>query len=96
MNYSFHPQARLELIDAVEYYEKQQRGLGKIFLEEVYFTVKRILEFPRAWTKFTKNTRRCITNKFPFAIIYQIREDEIFIVAISHLAKKPGYWKDRN
>ncbi len=95
MKYTFHPDACYELEQAMTFYESQQIKLGLEFLEEVYSTIKRIIEFPNASPVLSKNTRRCLTNRFPFAIIYQIRKEEILILAITHLARKPGYWKER-
>ncbi len=95
MIFTFHPAARDELINSVDYYEEQQPKLGLKFLEEIYSSIIRITEFPSSHPVYSKNTRKCITNKFPFAVIYQIRKEEIFIVAVTHLARKPGYWKER-
>jgi plasmid stabilization system protein ParE len=96
MKYTFHPEARVELNDSVDYYEDRQLGLGFEFLQEVNRTIQRIIEFPEAWTLVSKNARRCLMDRFPFAVIYQIRKNEIFIVAVTHLARKPGYWKSRS
>lgn len=95
MKFTFHPQAKFELERSVEFYESQQSGIGLELLREVFSTIKRIIEFPNAYPILSENTRRCLTNRFPFAVIYQIKENEIFIVAITHLARKPGYWKER-
>ncbi len=95
MKYTFHPEARDELNYAVDFYEGRHAELGVEFLEEVYSTIQRIIEFPKAFPKQSKKTRKCLVNRFPFAVIYQIRESEIFIVAIAHLSRKPGYWKER-
>lgn len=95
MKYTFHPEARYELNQAVDFYEGQKRKLGLEFLEEVYSTIQRIFEFPDAFPRQSRNTRKCITNRFPFVVIYQIKKDEIFIAAIAHLARKPDYWKKR-
>lgn len=95
MKYTFHPDASLELIQSVDYYEEQQSKLGLKFLEEIYSSIQRIIEFPSAHPVYSRNSRKCITIRFPFAVIYQIRKEEIFIVAITHLARKPGYWKER-
>lgn len=95
MKYTFHPDARFELIQSVDYYEKQQPKLGLKFLEEIYSSIQRIIEFPLSHSVYSNNTRKCIISKFPFAVIYQIRKEEIFIVAITHLARKPGYWEER-
>lgn len=95
MKFTFHPDAVSELIHSVEYYQERVENLGIEFLDEVINTIFRILEFPDAFTQFSQNSRRCLLNRFPFAIIYQIRENEIFIVAITHLSMKPGYWIER-
>lgn len=95
MTYSFHPLARQELDTAIDYYEEQEAGLGIEFAEEVYSSIQRLVEYPTAWTQISQNARRCLTNRFPYGIIYQKREDGILIVAVSHLHRKPGYWKDR-
>jgi plasmid stabilization system protein ParE len=95
MNYSFHPLARKELDEAIDYYNECQDGLGVEFAREVYKTIQIILQFPKAWSPFSKNTRRCLTNRFPYGIIYQILEAEVIIVAVMQLNKKPYYWHDR-
>ncbi|MGB5528943.1 MAG: type II toxin-antitoxin system RelE/ParE family toxin [Ignavibacteriaceae bacterium] len=95
MKFTFHPDASFELSQSVNYYEEQQSKLGLKFLEEIYSSIQRIVEYPIAYPVYSKNTRKCIANRFPFAIIYQIRKDEIFITAITHLARKPGYWGER-
>jgi plasmid stabilization system protein ParE len=95
MTFRFHPEARAELNHSVDFYEERQTRLGLEFLEEVYSAIQLIIEFPKAFPKQSKNTRKCLVNRFPFAIIYQIKPDEIFIVAIAHLSRKPGFWKKR-
>ncbi|MCK5851768.1 type II toxin-antitoxin system RelE/ParE family toxin [bacterium] len=96
MNFIFHPSAKKELEQAVAYYEKCQIGLGHEFLEEIYSTVQRILNFPNAWSTLSIHTRRCLTNRFPFGIIYQIQNDDcIRIISIMQLNKKPDYWHGR-
>jgi plasmid stabilization system protein ParE len=96
MNYIFHPEARIELEHAIDYYEDCQEELGSEFLEEVYSTVQRILTFPEAWTMLSSNSRRCLTNRFPYGIIYQILDDNcIRIIAVMQLNQKPDYWRER-
>jgi toxin ParE1/3/4 len=95
MKYSFHEAAEREFFNTIEYYEECQSGLGLRFFEEVFATIKRISEHPYAWTEIDKRTRRCLTNKFPYGILYRIVENEIRIMAVMHLHRKPNYWKDR-
>jgi len=87
--------AQLELDDAIEYYNNEATGLGDVFLTEVLKALDRIGEFPEAWHPCSKRTRRCQTRRFPYGIIYQTREREILIVAISNLHRNPEHWQDR-
>ena len=67
-----------------------------LFAYEVYKTIRRILEFPDAWQKLDGDIRRSLANRFPFGVIYYQRDDEIVILAVMQLNRKPNYWKDRN
>lgn len=95
MNFDFHPEARLEFIDAIAYYERSEAGLGLRFSREVYATINRIVLDSAAWPRISDNTRRCLTRRFPYGVIYEIRQDDILIIAVNHLSREPFYWKDR-
>lgn len=94
-DYEFLEPAQIELEEEVKYYNEQQPGLGYDFAKEVADTIARILRYPEAWTKLSKRTRRCRTKRFLYGIVYQIRGDKILVVAVSHLRRKPSYWRDR-
>ncbi len=95
MKLKYHPEARIELNKAADYYNERRSGLGWEFLEEVQLAIRRILDFPNAWHPLSANTRRCLTNRFPFGLIYQVKKDEVRIIAVAHLKRRPGYWQDR-
>lgn len=97
MKIKFLQPAEQELGEAVEYYEAQEQGLGFELFEEIWATIERIERYPQAWQFIGPRTRRCQTHRFPYGVIYQIREeeDEILIVAVAHLHRKPSYWQNR-
>ena len=95
MSYRFLLPAREELEEAIEFYNQRRRGLGYEFAEEVESTISRIVALPRAWPVVSPRARRCRTRRFPYGVVYQIREDEILVVAVMHLKRRPLYWKDR-
>lgn len=97
MNVDFLEPAARELYEAIVFYDIQKQGLGRKFAKEVEDTIERIKENPEAWTTISspKRTRRCLTNRFPYGIIYQIRQDTILIVAVWHLSRRPQSWKNR-
>lgn len=87
--------AEAELQETIDYYNMQSEGLGFEFALEVKDTISRIVLYPRAWTPLSNRTRRCRTKRFPYALVYQVREDFVLIVAVMHLRKDPEYWKTR-
>ncbi|TAL45310.1 MAG: type II toxin-antitoxin system RelE/ParE family toxin [Methylovulum sp.] len=95
MKLSFLEAAEAELQAAMDYYNLQKSGLGQEFLAEIKAMIDRITNFPEAWQPLSRRTRRCLSRRFPYGIIYQIRDDEILIIAVSHLHQKPMYWQDR-
>ncbi|OGQ69183.1 MAG: plasmid stabilization protein, partial [Deltaproteobacteria bacterium RIFCSPLOWO2_12_FULL_42_16] len=91
----FHPDAEKELNEAIAYYNECQNGLGLEFAKELYLSIQNILSFPHAWAPLSANTRRCLTNRFPYGVIYQITDEEVFIIAVMYLNREPSYWKNR-
>lgn len=92
----FHPQAQLELDEAISYYDGISSKLGNTFLDAVERTLNRIVRFPDAWTPMIKNSRRCHIDGFPYGTVYRVDNDErIQILALMHLQRKPNYWIDR-
>jgi toxin ParE1/3/4 len=95
MNFSFHPEAEIELFEAIDYYEGCEAGLGYDFSIELYSSIQNILDYPNAWPILEDDIRQCLVNRFPYGILYSIEQDHIFILAVMHLHRAPGYWKHR-
>ena len=93
MTYKFTSAALEEMRQAVLRYEENETGLGKAFLEELEAAVIRVLANPLAWSPVSQRTRRCRTHRFPFGLIYQVRENEILILSVMDLRRDPISWK---
>ncbi len=48
-----------------------------------------------AWSAMSQNTRRCLVNRFPFGVIFQVKAGMLRIIAVANLHRRPGYWADR-
>ena len=88
--------ARLELEDAVRYYDLEFAGLGRRFKEEVRKAVLRVAAYPRAWSKERGDVRKCLLHKFPFKLMYSLEQDHILVIAVAHQHRKPDYWVGRD
>ena len=88
-------QAEVELWDTAEYYESKSSGLGIDFLDEMKGGVQSIREAPLRQPERKDLTRRLLTKRFPYEIVYTIHDERVWIVAFSNQRQKPKYWKNR-
>ena len=72
-----------EFTEAVRWYETRRPGLGAELYDAVNAT-----EDP--------NSRRMLVAGFPYHVVYRLEHDEIVILAIAHMKRRPGFWKQRN
>ena len=95
MKHSFHPAAREELLEAIAYYNSVEPGLGMAFLEEIEAAITLAGNFPDLWVELDGGVRRCLVRRFPYAVLYSKDSGQLFILAIMHTKRKPGYWLNR-
>lgn len=92
MKIIFLPFAEKELQQAIIYYEKQLKGLGKQFSNEIDSALHLIQLFPSSWSKVDHNIRKCIIKRFPYLILYVIEKDKLIVSAVAHQHRDPEYY----
>ena len=95
MNVIFLEEAEQEFLEAALYYENQAKGLGEKLMSDVYQTIERIVDFPYNAQNLTEDVRRKLLKHYPFGVLYRIDNNEILIVAVMNLKRKPLYWLNR-
>jgi len=95
MTYSFHPEARAEFEEATLYYSEKSPSLGLAFYAEVEYAIERIVETPFLYRVIDEDVRRCLTKRFPYAILYSIEDHYILILPVMHYSREPSYRKHR-
>lgn len=95
MRCEFHPEALAELDDAASYYTGCQLGLGLRFLTAVRIAIHGVCESPERWKVFDGEIRRCLVHVFPYAVLYSIEDGFVYLVAVMHCSREPGYWRNR-
>lgn len=95
MTYSFHPEALVEFKKAALYYSEKSYSLGLAFYSEVEYAIEKIIETPLLYRVIDEDVRRCLTKRFPYAILYSIEDHYILILAVMHCSRKSSYWKSR-
>ncbi|HEX6098752.1 MAG TPA: type II toxin-antitoxin system RelE/ParE family toxin [Thermoanaerobaculia bacterium] len=91
----FHPEADQELAEAREWYEARSGVAAQACALEVDNAVGRILEAPLTYPIGRRGERRIVLDRFPYTILYRVREDHVFVTAVAHQSRRPGYWRHR-
>lgn len=93
------PRARNDVLEAADWYDRQQPGLGDEFIEEVVTVFDALVVSPLLHCRRhpTKNIRWRYPNRFPYRVIYEVIEEErlVVIAAVVHAARHDRVWRQR-
>jgi len=90
------PEAELELTDAALYYARESGAdLGRAFIAEFERSVEILRANPTLGAPWRGAIRRLPLRRFPYSIVYRLRQSELEVFAIAHQSRKPGYWRAR-
>ena len=92
---SIHEIAEAEINEAADFYDLESPGLGNAFIDGIQRALQRIVEFPAAAPLVCGRVRQRIVTKFPYSLVYSVRESEIRILAVAHHKRRPFYWHGR-
>lgn len=92
---SFHRLAQREIEEAVQFYNLESPGLGAAFLDEVERCTHAILQYPEAGQLIIGTLRRRLIRRFPYALLYSIKQKSIRVLAVMNLKRRPMYWVGR-
>ena len=91
----FDPEAIKETRSARAWYQERSLSAEMAFLAELRHAILKARETPQRWPKFTHDTRRVVLRRFPFSLVYRVKEDTVQVIALAHDKRKPGYWSHR-
>jgi plasmid stabilization system protein ParE len=91
----FHPDAREKYIQAVQYYSAVARELGNRFYEEIERLIQEIRRQPERFFRFSPPAQRALARRFPYSVIYLDEPERVWILALMHTKRRPGYWRER-
>jgi hypothetical protein len=74
--------ASADAAHAVQWYDRQAFGLGRAFLADLNFQVRRIRWFPESYPRLSATCRRANLQRFPYTIVYRILPSVIQVVAV--------------
>lgn len=66
----------------------------KAWLSLIEQRLRRIQQFPLLWPVYEGEYWRYLLQRFPYGLVYRIDPKKVFILAVAHLHRHPGYWKN--
>ena len=95
MNLIIRPAAAGDIEAAYRWYRDKRDELGLEFLGAFRAAITRILESPRAYPVFLRETRRVRLKRFPYGLFYRVYADTVVVVACMHAKRDPRRWHSR-
>ena len=95
MKFVFHPEALFELEAPADFFADRQKGLEIRFIDAVYSAIHRACDAPERWRRFDGDIRRLLVHVFPYVVLYSIEDEFLYIIAVMHCNREPGYWHKR-
>ena len=78
---------------AYDWYAARNVQAAHGFREQLREAVQRISEDAEGQSRFDGQIRRYLLPKYPYGVLYEVIDDAVFVIAVTHLRREPGYWK---
>ena len=96
MNLQILEAAQAELEQATDYYLVHATPrIALAFVDAYEHGLRRLLNHPKIGTTVTERHRQLPLRNFPYSIIYRLTDESIFIDALAHQRRFPGYWQEK-
>ncbi len=87
--------ARKDLKDGYHFYEFQQKGVGKYFLDSLSADIESLKIYAGVHKIFYGKYHRLLSKRFPFAIYYQVMDVTIKVYAVIDCRRDPAWIRQR-
>lgn len=92
----FLADARVDVIEARDWYAKRDARLSDALIQEVDHKVASIAETPLSFPIIHIDIRRARLRRFPYNLMFRIVDGGCFILACFHASRDPRAWQKRS
>ncbi len=93
--FRLHPSADQEAIEAAQWIKEDDPYQAALFVEALENAILRACKQPEIYPCFDGEFRKVRAGKFTYAVVFRLKNGEIQILAVMHLHREPGYWRER-
>jgi plasmid stabilization system protein ParE len=94
-DFLFHPEAQDDYITALAWYQTRSARTATRFEAEVQRVLDLIDDNPSSFPHYDDEHRFALLRRFPYCIVYQEQPARVYVIAVAHGSRSPGYWKGR-
>ena len=84
------PLAVVEILEAYDWYELQQKGLGADFLDALDIFYSGLIKNPKTHSYFDKPVRQGKIIRFPYLVVYEVFGTSIVVYSVFMAKRNPG------
>jgi plasmid stabilization system protein ParE len=89
------PDAEAEIAAAFAWYLERNPQAADAFRTEVSDSIDSLSEAPTKWKVTEDGARRRVLRHFPYTVFFDVEGDTVFVLAVAHQRRGPGYWRKR-
>ena len=100
MTLRLHRLAEGEFREAIRWYRMEAGEVAMRFHQAVFDTLSQIESDPSAFPVLetigeATHLRRARVFGFPYVVIFELLDQEIYVFAVAHTSRRPRYWRRR-
>ena len=92
---AFHPEAQAEYQTAYAWYQSRSQRAAARFEAELERILGLIATNPELYPSYDDEHRFAVLRRYPYSVIYQVLAAQVYVVAVAHSSRAPGYWQGR-
>jgi hypothetical protein len=88
--------AQTEIAEAAAWYAERRADLREQFLAAVEGALDAVEQNPLQYQIVQDDVRRVLVWPFPYALLYSVWQDMVFVTVCVHTSRDPEYWQTRS
>ncbi|HYE29800.1 MAG TPA: type II toxin-antitoxin system RelE/ParE family toxin [Methylomirabilota bacterium] len=93
--FRFHWRAARDVEEASAFYEARDTEVAARFLQELNAVIERARLRPLLFRVVRANVRRALLRRFPYALLFVLKDELVVIIGVAHLSRMPTFWVNR-
>jgi len=95
VTYQLSDSAVADVQAVIDHYRAASRGIAIGFIEDVARCLRLLSRNPYVGSSIGQSFRRMPLNRYPYFLIYQVANNQVYVVSVYHQRRHPERWRNR-